>query len=138
MRYICGNSQKYYVMKIKLLVCGILAMITHVITHVSAMSCENDSCQIREDSVLVKNDSVLYDPAQGYIFDRDTTKGWIVNHCYVPPANLRFRPLTFTHIDGKKVFRQPQWKMLIHRDTCGRVDSCGRLESKSWNFIISD
>ena len=79
----------------------------------------------------------LYDPAQGYIFDRDTT-GWIVNHCYVPPANLRFRPLTFTHIDGKKVFRQPQWKMLIHRDTCGRVDSCGRLESKSWNFIISD
>lgn len=67
-------------MKIKLLVCGILALITHVITHVSAMSCENDSCQIREDSVQVKNDSVLYDPAQGYIFDRNID-GWVVNSC---------------------------------------------------------
>lgn len=67
-------------MKIKLLVCGILALITHVITHVSAMSCENDSCQIREDSVQVKNDSVLYDPAQGHIFDRNID-GWVVNSC---------------------------------------------------------
>jgi len=129
------KPQNYCVMKTKLLISLALASTVCV----GAMTSENDSCPVNQDSVQVSADSTqLSDPAQGYIFDRDTTKGWIVNHCYVPPANLRFRPLTFTHIDGKKVFRQPQWKMLIHRDTCGRVDSCGRLESKSWNFIISD
>jgi hypothetical protein len=121
-------------MKVELLISLVLALTVPV----GAMTCEDDTCKINEDTVQVRTDSVqLSDPAQGYIFDRDTT-GWIVNHCYVPPANLRPRPLTFTPIDGKKVFRQPQRLMLIYRDSCGRVDSCGRLESKSWNFIISD
>ncbi len=86
-------------MKIKLLISLALASAAYV----GAMTSENDSCPVNQDSVQVSADSAqLSDPAQGYIFDRDTTKGWIVNHCYVPPANLRFRPLTFTHIDGKK------------------------------------
>ena len=64
-------------MKIKLLISLALASTAYV----GAMTSENDSCQINQDSVQVNADSAqLSDPAQGYIFDRDTT-GWIVNSC---------------------------------------------------------
>ena len=64
-------------MKIKLLISLALASAAYV----GAMTSENDSCPVNQDSVQVNADSAqLSDPAQGYIFDRDTT-GWIVNSC---------------------------------------------------------
>ena len=65
-------------MKIKLLISLALASAAYV----GAMTCENDSCPVNQDSVQVNADSAqLSDPAQGYIFDRDID-GWIVNSCY--------------------------------------------------------
>lgn len=64
-------------MKINLLISLALASTVCV----GAMTSENDSCQINQNSVQVSADSTqLSDPLQGYIFDRDTT-GWIVNSC---------------------------------------------------------
>ena len=64
-------------MKIKLLMS--LALASTVCG--GAMTSENDSCPVNQDSVQVSADSTqLSDPLQGYIFDRDTT-GWIVNSC---------------------------------------------------------
>lgn len=64
-------------MKIKLLISLALASAAYV----GAMTSENDSCLVNQDSVQINADSAqLSDPAQGYIFDRDTT-GWIVNSC---------------------------------------------------------
>ena len=64
-------------MKIKLLISLALASAAYV----GAMTCENDSCPVNQDSVQVNADSAqLSDPAQGYIFDRDID-GWIVNSC---------------------------------------------------------
>lgn len=63
-------------MKIKLLISLALASTVCV----GAMTSENDSCPVNQDSVQVKNDSVLYDPAQGYIFDRNID-GWVVHSC---------------------------------------------------------
>ncbi len=64
-------------MKIILLISLALASTVYV----GSMASENDSCPVNQDSVQVSADSTqLSDPAQGYIFDRDTT-GWIVNSC---------------------------------------------------------
>ena len=63
-------------MKIKLLMSFALASTVCV----GAMTSENDSCPVNQDSVQVKNDSVLYDPAQGHIFDRNID-GWVVQSC---------------------------------------------------------
>ncbi len=63
-------------MKIKLLISLALASTVYV----GSMASENDSCPVNQDSVQVKNDSVLYDPAQGHIFDRNID-GWVVNTC---------------------------------------------------------
>lgn len=76
--YFCGNPQNYCVMKIKLLISLALASTVCV----GAMTSENDSCPVNQDSVQLSADSTqLFDPLQGYIFERDTTKGWIVNSC---------------------------------------------------------
>ncbi len=63
-------------MKIKLLISLALASAAYV----GAMTSDNDSCLVYQDSVQVKNDSVLYDPAQGHIFDRNID-GWVVQSC---------------------------------------------------------
>jgi len=63
-------------MKTKLLISLALASTVYV----GSMASENDSCPVNQDSVQVKNDSVLYDPAQGHIFDRNID-GWVVNSC---------------------------------------------------------
>ena len=56
--------------------------------NVGAMTSEDYSCQINQDSVLVRADSAqLSDPAQGYIFDRDID-GWTVYSC--PSASVFF------------------------------------------------
>ena len=73
-------------MKIKLLISLALASAAYV----GAMTCENDSCPVNQDSVQVNADSAqLSDPAQGYIFDRDID-GWIVNSCYSTSIFLRY------------------------------------------------
>lgn len=65
-------------MKIKLLISLALASTVYV----GAMTSENDSCSVNQGSAQVSADSTqLFDPLQGYIFERDTTKGWIVNSC---------------------------------------------------------
>jgi len=63
-------------MKIILLISLALASTVYV----GSMASENYSCPVNQDSVQVKNDSVLYDPAQGHIFDRNID-GWVVNTC---------------------------------------------------------
>lgn len=48
---------------------------------VGAMTSENDSCPVNQDSVQVSADSTqLSDPLQGYVLDRNID-GWIVNSC---------------------------------------------------------
>ena len=65
-------------MKIILLISLALASTVYV----GSMASENDSCPVNQDSVQLSADSTqLFDPLQGYIFERDTTKGWIVNSC---------------------------------------------------------
>lgn len=64
-------------MKIKLLMSLALASTVCV----GAMTSENDSCPVNQDSVQVSADSTqLSDPVQGYVFDRNVD-GWIVNSC---------------------------------------------------------
>lgn len=63
-------------MKIILLISLALASTVYV----GSMASENDSCPVNQDSVQFKNDSVLYDPAQGHIFDRNID-GWVVQSC---------------------------------------------------------
>ena len=64
-------------MKIKLLISLALASTVCV----GAMTSENDSCPINQDSVQVSADSTqLSDPLQGYVLDRNID-GWIVNSC---------------------------------------------------------
>lgn len=64
-------------MKIKLLMS--LALASTVCG--GAMTSENDSCPVNQDSVQVSADSTqLSDPLQGYVLDRNID-GWIVNSC---------------------------------------------------------
>ena len=64
-------------MKTKLLISLALASTVCV----GAMTSENDSCPVNQDSVQVSADSTqLSDPAQGHIFDRNID-GWVVNSC---------------------------------------------------------
>ena len=64
-------------MKIKLLISLALASTVCV----GAMTSENDSCPVNQDSVQASADSTqLSDPLQGYVLDRNID-GWIVNSC---------------------------------------------------------
>ena len=66
----------------------LILMLLAYTANVGAMTSEDYSCQINQDSVLVRADSAqLSDPAQGYIFDRDID-GWTVYSC--PSASVFF------------------------------------------------